>query len=464
MFKKIMVGMFIFCMANFATYAQDLLIHSFPSHFCTENQYVVTINGKPAKVFHAGMKIYFVSFDLPEGKTAQINVLRPFKAGNYWNSSAQIRPFSKNISVAAEGNKVSFSIDKCGQYILQKKGASSAFNEEAFLVFANPVEKKSVSKSDKNVIWLDAGLHYGYINLKSNQTLYLDSGAVLFGAINVFDAENVSILGRGTVVYTGAQSLERDDAFQSQQNWHPLTTRYAKNLKVEGVTFVNRARTWTIQMYKTFDTNFDNFKVVVVSHENVNGDGMDWYDGGNSVVKNSFIRCADDCFAFFAPDAGLGMYKNGVNAPGAVKNIEIENCVLWPTLANVFRIGFQLQDLVTDSISIKNSDVINVGNGFWHAPWSLFCAITPCGKGSSRNSNYLVENVRFESPVVLFGLENPRAEYENFTIKNVKISGKPAESMMRGKIKNFVFDNVVIDGKVTPLSELNLEKGSIPQK
>jgi hypothetical protein len=61
----------------------------------------------------------------------------------------------------------------------------------------------------------------------------------------------------------------------SLPNWHPLTTHNVKGPRVEGVTFVNRARTWSLQFRQTTDSVFDNIKVIASTPENLNCDGMD---------------------------------------------------------------------------------------------------------------------------------------------------------------------------------------------
>ena len=107
------------------------------------------------------------------------------------------------------------------------------------------------------------------------QTLYLASGAVLFGCVNVWNAENVRIRGRGTIVYYGPGSRNVDTGWMNKRNWHPLTTHAVKGLTVDGVTFVGRSRGWTIQLWKTFGATFNNIKIIAAFPENLNGDGID---------------------------------------------------------------------------------------------------------------------------------------------------------------------------------------------
>lgn len=151
-----------------------------------------------------------------------------------------------------------------------------------------------------------------------------------------------------------------------------------------------------MQTHTTFGAVFDNIKIIAVNPQNINGDGIDWHSGARTKVTNSLIRSMDDCFAFFTPESCNDMWATNKNTAGEVKDVYIENCVLWTTLANVFRIGFNGQALSTDSITVKNRDVIHVSKGQWYAPWALLCAVSPTSKGKASHRNYLLENIRFE--------------------------------------------------------------------
>lgn len=458
--KNIKLYLALFVLLPFSTLCQSLNPHPVPEEFASD-YYTVTANGKEVPVFHAGLNVYFASLDFTG--TAEINVAS--KSGDdkyvgqtsnkepaatdskgYWRGSAVVRPLSRSIKPALNGSAVNFSIAEAGQYSVERQGTSN-FKDDVIFIFANKPQTKLPLFTNPNVIHLKAGIHYRNIDLKSGQTLHLDAGAVLFGAINVWDAKNVTIRGRGTVLYYGPQSEDHDDGWKNQKSWHPLTTNNVQGLTVEGITFIGRSRTWSIQTHTTFDAVFDNIKIIAVNPQNINGDGIDWYGGGRSKVINSFIRSMDDCFAFFTPDASKDMWATSRNTSGEVKDIYIENCVLWSTLANVFRIGFNGQALTTDNIVMKNCDVIHMSKGQWYAPWSLFCMVSPNSKGKAKHSNYLFENIRFEEPVALFGIQNPEVEFRGLVLKDISMMGAPVSSIVKGKLQNVSFQNVTLDGK-----------------
>lgn len=473
--KKILPFLLIFICLLTKGLSQSVMPHSVPEEFASD-YYEVKVNGQAVQVFHAGLNVYFASFDFIgnaevkvishyntnsySGQTSNKETIKVDDRG-YWRGEVNIRPLSKNIHPTLKGSDVSFSLSEAGQYSVERIGTSD-FKDDVIFLFANRPDTNIPNLTAKNLIHLKAGIHHRNIDLKSGQTLYLDAGAVLFGAINVWDAKNVSILGRGTVVYYGPQSETHDDGWKNQKNWHPLTTNNVQGLTVRGVTFVCKSRTWTIQTHTTFDAIFDNIKILAVNPQNINGDGIDWYGGGRAKVLNSFIRSMDDCFAFFTKDSCKDMWAMTKNTEGEVKDIYIENCVLWTTLANVFRIGFNGQALTTENISMKNCDIIHITKKEWHAPWSLFCMVSPNGKGKAKHSNYFFENIRFEEPTAIFGLQNPESSFENLVLKDVTMIGEPIPSLIKNRTKNVTFNNVILNGKlVTSEIDIPMKKGNL---
>lgn len=461
------------------SHSQTVFPHPVPDEF-RSTYYEVKVNGQSIPVFHAGLNVYFASFDFTgradvtvtatyksagySGQTTNKEVIAVDEKG-YWRGEAVVRPLAKQIKPVLNGAEVRFALTESGQYSVEKASTSipqaKQYKDDALLLFANRPDTNIPSLTAKNVIHLKPGIHHRNIDLTSGQTLYLDAGAVLFGAINVWDTKNVSILGRGTVVYYGPQSETRDDGWKNQKNWHPLTTHNVQGLTVRGITFVGRSRTWSIQTHTTFDATFDNIKIIAVNPQNINGDGIDWYGGGRAKVLNSFIRSMDDCFAFFTPGSSQDMWATTKNTDGEVKDIYIDNCVLWTTLANVFRIGFNGQALKTSNITMRNTDVLHISKGEWHAPNSLFCMVSPNSKGKAIHRNYVFENIRFEEPAALFGLQNPETEFQNVLLKDITMLGEPVPSLIRNTSRGITFDNVMLNGKrVVAEADIPLRTGS----
>jgi len=457
--------------------AQTVTPHPVPEELAT-TYYEITVNGQPVPVFHAGLNVYFASFDFTgnasvsvkanykkagySGQTAHKEVIQVDEKG-YWGAQPVVRPLSRTIQPRLNDLTLAFTLTEAGQYSVERTRPAgvSHYKDDALLLFANRPDTSQPNLKSPDVIHLKPGIHQRHIDLSSGQTLYLDAGAVLFGSINVWNAKNVRILGRGTVVYYGPQSETRDDGWKHQKNWHPLTTHNVQGLTVRGVTFVGRSRTWSLQTHTTFDAVFDNIKVIAVNPQNINGDGIDWYGGGRTKVINSFIRSMDDCFAFFTPNSSQDMWAKTKDTDGSVKDIHIENCVLWTTLANVFRIGFNGQALTTNNVVVKNTDVLHISQGNWHAPNSLLCMVSPNSRGKARHSNYRIEGVRFEEPTALLGLQNPESVLTNVLFKDITMLGEPIPSLVSNQTNGVTFENVRLNGKpVATPADFPVQAGS----
>ena len=456
--------------------------HSVPWEFASD-RYSVTLNGKTATVFFASMNLHFASFDFTGQADVQVTINENdynrhdgktyLKAGEFWQSNAIVRPLSRGIQPKTDGRTVTFAIKQPGQYSIERPG-TGGFEDEVLFLFANPPEKNSPRQGDPKVIWLGAGTHQRSVDLTSGQTLYLAPGAVLYGAINVWDAENVRICGRGVAVYAGPNSRNVDSGWMSRPNWHPLTTHNVKGLTVEGVTFVNRARTWSLQFRRTTDSVFDNIKVIASTPENLNCDGMDWYGGGQATVRDSFFRVADDCFAVHTEDASIALRVDrggGGHLPGAPQKetpptrgefsgLTVERCIFWPTVANIFRAGWNNQSLTTSDVTIRDCDVIHMGRSPKHwmgADWALFTTVIPQGTGVCEHRDYLFENIRCEEPAAMLGVNWPQATLRNFRFKDIHVADSAGQSFLRASADGIAFENVRVAGRpATNAADLNL--------
>jgi hypothetical protein len=451
-FSTILTG-FIWLSAQ--SFSQTVIPHPVPVEFLS-NKYSVEVNGRPVEVFQARPSVHFASFDFTGEANVKVigrivkvmsaNEVREQADSSFWKGDAVIRPLSRNIMVKTAASSATFTLIEPGQYSLEGPKTAN-FDDNVLFLFANRPETERPKPEDPNVIWLKPGIHQQNIDLKSGQTLYLEAGSVLFGGINIWDARDVKILGRGTVFYYGPQSENVDDGKTHRKNWHPLTTHNSERLTVSGITLVARSRTWTIQMQTTYDADFDNVKVLGVNNQDVNGDGFDWGGGGRTRITNSLVRCADDAFAFLTPAPWDGTTKESEN-----KDIRIENCVIWPTRANICRFENPGAINKTDNIVMFNCDIIHVPKRMFQVPRSVVASYSSKGQGSVY-SNIIFENVRFEEPAALLGIQNEGALFRNIVFKNISMRGKTILLFVKGTVDGLLFDNVRLDGKMVSAKE-----------
>ena len=184
-----------------------------------------------------------------------------------------------------------------------------------------------------------AGLYRQSLNPKSGDILYLQPGAVFFGSLNIWQVDNVKVMGRGTIVYDGPQDPNADEGWMHKRDWHCIVTDNAHNIEIDGLTCIVRSRTWSIQMKDSAQLTYDDLRVIGGNPGNANQDGMDWVGSTNGLVRNSFFRASDDVIAL------MGNWDGYTDAdlvrPGkSVHDIVVENSELSTSISNVVRAGW----------------------------------------------------------------------------------------------------------------------------
>ena len=262
---------------------------------------------------------YFVSFDMTDKANVEIEL-------NYDFESYEIRPLSFDLKDSRDGGKISLTVDRPMQFTVEIDGTHHSLH-----VFANP---KSVMPEGE-VIYFGRGEHKAdLIWLESNQTLYIDEGAVVYGVVYAKDAENVRIMGRGVLDASPYRRGNDDKAGGREvidalleRGFTPIDMKYhgnlvlnhCKNCIVEGIVLRDAPMWSTIIRNDCENITIDNIKII--GQWRYNSDGINICTSKNVTVKNCFVRSFDDCIIT------RGAYLEGED--GNVENATVENCVLW---------------------------------------------------------------------------------------------------------------------------------------
>lgn len=381
--------------------------------------YSVSINGNGAFVYGSPVPAAYCGFDMDKPVIVKIKANRDIR----W---VDIRPRSLNIEPVFKDSSISFTINQPCQVSVELNGSI----KNPLFIFANPVEKNKPLKNDPNVLFFEAGkVHYaGLINVKSNQTVYVEGGAVVVGAILARDAENVTVRGRGIV--DGTYSNRFNDALIKTGSFDQLPKMEDKerkeiftcnflncnNVSLEGVIFHNSTR-WTVVPEMSRRVEINNIKII---SDQPSDDGIDVVHCKNVWIHNCFVRTKDDCIA---------VKSYNVNPKGLdVDSLLAEHCVFWNAQwGNALEIGFELNSSEVRNISFKNSDIIHVEAG---AVFSIHNA------GTATVKNILFDNIRVEDArQKLFDLAIFRSRYSE--------DGPPTEEEVRRLYLNGAWDGVI---------------------
>jgi hypothetical protein len=413
-----------------------------PPNALRSDRFTVTIDGHPAFFSHAAANYYFLNFDL-KGR-AKIAINAP--TADYWAAGVEVQPWTQGIRPALSGRTITFTLAHPAKLSITRPGDHLGSAEMLFL-FANAPEAPPL-RDTPGIRYYAPGVYRENIDARSGDTIYLAPGAVIFGSLNLWGVQNVKVFGRGVIVYDGPQDSASDTGWKHLRNWHAIVMDNARNISISGITCVVRSRTWMIQMKDSRFITFDNVKVIGGSDANANQDGMDWLGGGDTVVRDSFIRAADDVFAMQGNWDGYEHDKMIV--PGHdVTNISVERSVLSTSISNVVRAGWPSKTFHGANFSMRDSDVIDAGMGACGIPFALLeLWVNPTGGGLQQG--YHFDNVRLENWYSLLQLEQPAPSIRDISFKDIWAieTSSRVPSTLLGDVAGVSFDHVRLAGVV----------------
>lgn len=400
-------------------------------------KFQVSVNGRPAYFMNAAANYYDLNLLLQ--KPLDITITAP--SADYWAKGVEVQPWRENIRPLRNGAAISFHLDHPAKLAISRPGDHLGGAEMLF-VFANAVEANAPVATARGVRYFGPGIHVGGIDARSGDRIYLAAGAVILGGLNVWDVHDVKVWGLGTILYDGPQNPNDDEGWKNQKNWHAIVMHNARDIEIRGITCIVRSRTWMIQMRDSRFVTFDNVKVIGGSPSNANQDGMDWLGGGETTVRNSFIRAADDIFAMQGNwdgyDAAL------MRVPGHdVTNILIENSVLSTSISNVVRAGWPTKTFNTNNFTMRNSDVIEMGIGGCGIPFALLEVWgTPDAHGN--HGKYLFDDIRLEDWYSLVQLQQRAPALRDITFRNIWAIDQAASSgsTLLGDVSGVRFEGI----------------------
>jgi hypothetical protein len=278
-----------------------------------------------------------------------------------------IRPTEYRIKPSVEGHLIKFKLSEPSQIIVEVNGY-----HQALQIFANPIETFNIDKQDPKVHYFGPGLHDpGVINLKSNETVFIDGGATVHGVITSEDARNIKILGRGIL-----------DASQTERGKVPgmITLKRVVNATISGI-ILRDSPSWAVVPANCDSVTFNNIKLTGMWR--YNSDGIDIINSKNITVRNSFIRAFDDNIVI------KGSKWSCYRPYNVIERIRVDNCVLWNDWGRAIEIG---AETVADTIK----DIL-FSNCYIPHFTAVAMDIQDCDRGYITDIHF--DNISIEDPV-----------------------------------------------------------------
>ncbi len=459
-------------MLDFSTFCHQWTKSQFPFAVPTANDYRVFVNGREIPVYACRISAYPFNTWWPghqrpvsqaEGASF-VNLIsdeeifitvKPLKKTDY--KRVMIKPYAKNVRYEQTSEGISFSLKESGGYVFWLDD----YHAPLYL-FNN---KPSPCANPKAVThYFGKGVHFpGKITLKSNESVYLDKDALVYGCIFAENAENIRIYGNG-VFDDGHEERVSEHCYEPYTNGN-LKLYDCKNVTVEGVGFMNSA-IWCVNLFHCTDVTLDG--VNVFGQWRYNTDGIDIVNCQRIAVKNCFVHSFDDTVTV----KGIDRYAFESNA-----DILIENCVLWCDWGKTMEIGLEtecadyhnvtfrschLLRAANTACDIQNGDCAYVQNiTFENISVEIEAFYTEAVYQSSEDQIYDKQDT-VEIPFLL-SIDNPRfrARYEflGAGTGNTSALGKPTYASVNGiTVKNVTVycDGAVIQRQEKPVVKILL--------
>jgi hypothetical protein len=398
--------------------------------------FTVTVNGQPVDVAHAAASYEFVSFDVTGPVEVAITAAEP----GFWDRGVDVQPWRLGLRPTRQGQTIRLRLAGPAKLSISRPGDFLNHARMLFLFAGTPPPPPP--PTGPNVRIVPAGVHRESLNPQSGETLYLAPGAYVFGSLNLWKVENVKVLGRGTIVYEGSQDPANDEGWMQKPDWHCIGALEASKVEIDGLTCIVRARTWSIQMKDSSGFTYEDLRVIGGNPGNANQDGMDWLGGGDTVVRDAFIRASDDVFAM--QGNWDGYTDEDLLRPGHdVQNILIENSELSTSISNIVRSGWPRKSFNSRNFTLRDSDILHAGIGACGQTFGLL-GFWGANGAKGDHSNYTFENLFLDNWYSLVQIERSEPALHGFTFRNLWALDQPplAGSTITGQVDGVVFDNV----------------------
>ena len=310
--------------------------------------------------------VNFLSLALDAPITLEITPTHPFE-------SVTLRPLSANIKhEITESGSILVHLDRPQYFTVEPHGRNHALH-----VFADPMPQYDVDKNDPNVLYFGAGEHeVGEIELHSDQTLFLDEGAVVYTTIRAKDAKNVRILGRGILdvshnkeqILFEAHEENNHSAVKNAKRTHTVWLEYCDNVEIEGIT-IRDSLVYNIRPLACRHLRIKNVKIIGCWR--FNSDGIDMHNCENVRIEHCFLRTFDDsicikgfdCYYEGDVEAAVqeAMHRNGENYE-SFRNVLVRDCVVWTDWGRSLEIGAETRAEEICDIRFEDCDIIHVAH------------------------------------------------------------------------------------------------------
>ncbi len=427
----------------------DLTLYPVPPGIPTSDLYEVRVNGQLAYVYQTG-EADFITLAHSGPAEFEVTCLEPLPE----DTPVAIRPMSKGITPQRESTqKVCFRTSEPVCLSVE----FGDHHRKPLFIWASQPEQNAPDPADPRVHYFRAGDVYeiGRLELNSGETIYMEGGAVLKGAIHSVDAQDIAIRGHGI--------LDNSPYKRGINQVHSIMLETSRGILIDGIGMM-RPSTWMVSLGCCEEVTIRNLKQV---GEVVSSDGIDVCGTKNVLIEDCFLRNNDDCIVI--KSTGVPVPEKGrLRAwQGDVENVRARRCTLLNAHAgNALEIGFELCAERIHDIVFEDIDIIAA-----HGEGGVF---TIHNGDRATVSDVLYQNIRVEhfySKFIDFRIfssiytkDDQRGHIRDITLRNITACDNRYNSVSligghneHHQVHNVLIENLTFAGQpITNADELHL--------
>ena len=377
--------------------------YSWPRSFHRSKEWRLHVNGDPVDILHSTCGA-FVILDGDEAIDVQLEAIVHPSAIN----SATLKPLRHQIDTSINDRCISFRLPQSMDVAIDVPGIGDVF------IFYGAGAKPAPSPDDPKVHYYAAGQVYevGQLEIKADETLYVEGGAVLRGAILFAQSHNAQAYGRGIVDNT---YFKRGCAEGTR---NAFLAEHSKNITLSELTFVE-SNTWTVKTAACQGVHIDGVRILARLNA---ADGIDITGTEDALVEHCFVRSGDDCFAVKSVEYGRPGPRTDYCVD--VANVRFQHCVAYSYGGgSALELGHEFRCTSVKNISFEDIDVLAVHD------YGAALSISHCDDALIEDVFY--KNIRIEHHYhELIGFKIVRSEY------------KPSEE--RGHVRNVQLEDIFV--------------------
>ena len=293
-------------------------------------KYSVTCNGTERVVYHTDSFDYVVVVD-NEAYDLEISIHTPYE-------KLEIRPSSFGIVPFVKGETVHIHLDEPRKFTVETDGG---LHDALFVLCSHRIEKPA-----DTTICFEKGKVYnvGVLTLKSNDTVYIEEGAVVSGCVYADHCDNISIVGNG-IINGACWHLPDSNALRFF-----IYAKWCNNVLLKGFTAVD-GPSWHVVPAACDHVVIDDMNIM---SRIVTGDGIDITSSQDVEVKNCFIRSTDDSICI----KSQRLFEDPSTVRDVTK-VRVHNNVIWNAEpGNAIELGYALQSEIHDLV-FEDCDIIH---------------------------------------------------------------------------------------------------------